>query len=104
MKMKIVKVSYTVKPEFARQNIDNIEAVMNDLKKSHLAGIFYFVCVDDDAKTFTHTAIFNSAEHQKLLTGLPSFKYFQEQLKSSGPEVPPRQEMPTLVGSSTETF
>ncbi len=57
-----------------------------------------------DNKTFIHTAFFKSDEDQKLLNELPSFKYFQEQLKVSGLEVPPKQELLNLVGSSNNIF
>jgi hypothetical protein len=57
-----------------------------------------------DGKTFIHTAFFESDEDQKLLNELPSFKYFQEQLKAGGFEVPPKQELLTLVGSSVNLF
>jgi hypothetical protein len=39
-----------------------------------------------------------------LLNDLPSFKHFQEQLKSGGFEVPPKQELLNLVGSSNNIF
>lgn len=102
--MKIVKVTYTVKTEFARQNTDNIKTVMNDLRQLNYPGISYNACLHADGKTFIHTAFFNSEEDQKLLNALPSFKHFQEQLRSSGPEVPPKQELLALVGSSTDIF
>ncbi len=41
---------------------------------------------------------------QKILLELPSFKHFQEQLKLSVPEVPPKQEFLTLVGASNPVF
>lgn len=102
--MKIVKVTYTTKGEYAEQNQTNIKAVMADLQKQNNAGINYNSCVAADGKTFTHTAFFKSEEDEKILMVLPSFKYFQEQLKASGPEVPPKQELLTLVGASTNIF
>jgi hypothetical protein len=102
--MKIVKVIYTSKPEFVEQNRKNIEIVMTDLQQSDHAGIFYHTCLGADGKTFTHTAFFKSEEDHKLLNEFSSFKYFQEQLKASGPEVPPKQEFLTLIGSSMPIF
>lgn len=90
--MIIVKVTYTTKTEYAEQNQINIKKVMTDLQKLNHRGINYNVCLSVDSKTFIHTAFFKSEEDQKLLIELPSFKYFQEQLKSNGPEVPPKQE------------
>ena len=102
--MKIVKVTYIAKSEYASQNQSNIKNVMADLQKLHHPGINYNSCVSVDGKTFIHTAFFDSEEDEKVLLGLPSFRFFQEQLKLSGPEVPPKQELLTLVGSSKDVF
>jgi hypothetical protein len=90
--------------KYAAQNQANIKNVMADLQKLNHPGINYNACLSPDGKTFIHTAFFNSDEDEKVLLELPSFKYFQEQLKSSGLEVPPRQELLTLVGSSKNIF
>lgn len=102
--MKIVRVTYTTKAEYAAQNQANIKNVMADLQKINNAGINYHCCLSPDGKTFTHLAFMKSEEEQKVLNELASFKYFQEQLKASGLEVPPKQELLTLVGSSTNIF
>ena len=102
--MKIVKVTYTTKTEYAEQNQRNIRLVMNDLHKSNHHGINYHACLCADGKTFIHTAFFSSDEDERILLNLPSFKHFQERLKSSGPEVPPKQELLSLVGSSKDIF
>ena len=77
---------------------------MSDLINQKHQGINYNTCLYADNKTFIHTAFFKSDEDQKILNELPSFKYFQEQLKASGLEVPPKQELLNLVGSSTNVF
>ncbi|HEY1871044.1 MAG TPA: hypothetical protein VGG71_08300 [Chitinophagaceae bacterium] len=102
--MKIVKVTYTTSADFAEQNQNNIKAVMTDLQQANHKGINYNACICADGKTFIHTAFFKSDEDQKLLNELPSFKSFQEQLKASGLENPPKQELLTLVGSSANIF
>ena len=102
--MKIVRVIYTTTTSFAEQNQNNIKNVMADLQKSGHPGINYNACMSADGKTFTHTAFFKSDEDQKILNELPSFKHFQEQLKASGPETAPKQELLTLVGTSTDIF
>jgi hypothetical protein len=102
--MKIVKVTYTAKPEFAVQNMANIQAVMNDLKELNYPGVFYHACLGPDEKSFTHTAFFKSEEDHKLLNDLPAFNYFQQQLKTAGFEASPKQELLTLVGSSADIF
>jgi len=102
--MKIVKVTYTTNPAYAEQNQANIKSLMADLQKLKHPGINYNACLSADGKTFIHTAFFNSDEDQKVLNELASFKHFQEQLKASGLEVPPKQELLSLVGSSSNIF
>ena len=102
--MKIVRVTYTTTAEFSEQNQANIKNVMNDLGNANCTGINYQACLAEDNKTFTHLAFFSTEEDRQLLFDLPSFKAFQEQLKASNPEIPPRQEMLTLVGSSKNIF
>ena len=102
--MKIVKVTYTINAEFAEQNQANIKNVMSDLQRLNQPGINYNACLGADGKTFTHTAFFKSDEDQKMLNELSSFKYFQEQLKANGFEIPPKQELLNLVGSSKNIF
>ena len=102
--MKIVKVTYTTKAEYSEQNQQNIKQVMTDLQTLNHPGISYNTCIQADGKTFIHTAFFKSEEDQKVLFDLASFKHFQEQLKASMPEAPPKQELLTLVGSSNNIF
>ena len=102
--MKIVKVTYTTKAEYSAQNQANIKAVMDDIRKINNPGINYHCCLSPDNKTFIHTAFMRSEDEQKVLNDLPSFKSFQEQLRASGPEAPPKQELLSLVGSSKEIF
>lgn len=102
--MKIIKVTYTTNESFVVQNQDNIKNVMTDLQKINNPGIHYNACLASDGKTFIHTAFFNSDEDQRRLNELPSFKYFQEQLKSGGLEIPPKEERLILIGSSYHIF
>jgi len=102
--MKIVKVTYTAKAEYAEQNQNNIKNVMADLRKLNHPGIYYYVCLGPDGRSFTHTAFFISDEFQDILLKLPAFEHFQQQLKAIGLETPPKQELLTLVGSSKDIF
>lgn len=95
---------YTARENYVSQNQVNIKAVMSDLKNKGYRGINYTSCLGADGKTFTHTAFFKSEEDQQLLNALPSFKYFQSELQRAGFELPPKQELLSLVGSSTEIF
>ena len=102
--MKIVKVTYTAKTEYAGQNQSNIKNVMAELQKLNDPGIFYHVCLGPDGRSFTHTAFFSSDESEGILLKLPAFVHFQQQLKAFGLETPPKQELLTLVGSSKDIF
>lgn len=102
--MKIVRVTYTAQAGYVPQNKANISAVMSDMRQINNPNISYHVCLGPDEKTFTHTAFFVADEDQKVLLELPSFKIFQEQLKASGPEVGPKQEFLSLVGSTKDVF
>ena len=102
--MKIVQVTYTAKPAFVQQNSENIRAVMNELKVSGHPGILYHSCLGADGKTFTHTAFYAAETDQEVLTNLSSFQHFQKELKALGLEIPPKQELLTLVGISREIF
>ena len=102
--MIIVKVTYTTRAEYAEQNQNNIREVMADLQRINNPRINYNACMGPDGKSFIHTAFFKAEEDRKMLNDLVSFKSFQEQLKASGMESPPKQELLNLVGSSTEIF
>ncbi len=102
--MKIVRVTYTTKAEYADQNQKNIQKVMSDLQAINNPGINYHCCLSPDGKTFTHLAFMKSEDEQKVLNDLASFQDFQTQLRASGLESPPKQELLSLVGNSTEIF
>ena len=101
--MKVVKVQYTVKSEYAKRNSENIGRVMADVKQ-HSNEIRYSTFLAEDDKSFVHFAIFKNEEANKLLNSLESFKTFQSELKASVPEVSPKVENLSLVASSYEFF
>ena len=101
---KIVRVQYTTKQEYAARNKENITKVMNDLRKINNPGIRYGAYLLEDEKTFMHFTQFQNEDAYKILNELESFKEFQAQLKASGPEVPPKAENLSLVGSSYDFF
>jgi hypothetical protein len=77
---------------------------MQAIEQANYTGMRYDACLHADGKTFTHTAFFKTEEDQKLLNELELFKIFQQELKASGLESPPKQELLTLVGSSQPIF
>ena len=102
--MHIVKVTYTVRAEYAPKNQENIQKVMNDLRKINHPGIRYGSYLSEDGKTFMHFALFEQKEFQQILFDLEAFKTFTQELKDSGLEAPPKTEFMKLVGSSYDIF
>jgi hypothetical protein len=102
--MKIVRVQYTTKQEYAARNKENITKVMNDLRKINNPGIKYGAYLLPDEKTFMHFTQFENEEAHKILMELESFIKFQTELKASIPEVAPKAEDLSLVGSSYDFF
>ena len=101
--MKIVRVQYTVRPEFVATNQGNIAAVAEEIKSSGLAGVKYTAWLLADGKTFMHFDLLENEKAHLALQELASFKKFAGELHASGLEAEPRLELPTLV-ASTETY
>ena len=77
---------------------------MEEIQAINNPGINYNAYLGADGRSFTHTAFFNSDEDEKVLTTLPAFIQFQQELRASGLEAPPKQELLTLVGSTVDIF
>ena len=101
--MKVTRVQYTVRSEFAEQNRQNIAAVMNELRALDRSDVRYAVYLHDDGKTFMHVAQQNSTEAERFPTSLDSFKAFQARLKENL-EVPPKVEKFSLVEAANPIF
>ena len=101
--MKVTRVQYTVRSEFAEQNKQNIAAVMNELRALGRSDVTYAVYVQGDGKTFMHLAHQNTAEAERFPTTLEAFKRFQTQLKENL-EIPPKVETFGLVDSAAPIF
>jgi len=102
--MKIIRVTYVTKQSYVEQNKANISKVMAAMRELANPGINYHVCLGADGKSFTHLAFFRQDEDEKMLLELPEFKQFQLQLKAEGIEIPPKQELLELVGSTIDIF
>ena len=101
--MKIVRVIYTVRPEYVATNQANIANVVKELKALNHPGIKYSCYLLPDGKTFMHfDQLENEAAHE-VVTSLESFKKFATELEASGLEVEPKLELLSLV-ASTEDF
>ncbi|WP_316765993.1 hypothetical protein [Pedobacter frigiditerrae] len=99
-KMISVKVSYTVKPEFAAQNKQNINAFLTDFKQLKQLKFLYNVYLQDDGLTFLHISMYENEEVQQTILSTPSFLAFQQQRDESGLSVSPSVERLSLFGSS----
>jgi hypothetical protein len=102
--MKMIKVTYTVKPAFASENQKNVKAFINDLGKIANPSLRYLAFLSKDGKTFNHFALYENDEAQKVLFDLPSFQSFQKKRDESGLEVAPQIEELELVASSFNIF
>lgn len=103
-KMIIVKVTYTVKPEFVLQNQENIHLFIKDFQKINNNDFRYSAYVCEDGKTFVHLSMYKNEETQKKLLNAESFKLFQQQRDSSGLEISPKVDVMKLVASSNDLF
>ena len=102
--MKAVKVQYTVKESYVETNKKNIKAVMAELRELSNPDIKYSSFLLDDGKTFVHFVMYANDQARSVLSDLDSFKEFQQQLRESQPEIPPKADDLTLVASGYDIF
>lgn len=102
--MIIVKVTYTVNPDFANKNQENINEFLKDFKKIKSNDFRYIVYIGDDKKTFTHISMYQNEAIQKELLAVQSFKSFQQQRNNSSLEISENIEMMELAGTSYDIF
>jgi hypothetical protein len=82
--MKIVKVTYTAKAEYAEHNQKNIKNVMADLEKLHHPGINYNSCLSAGGKTFIHTAFFIRTKTKGSFSNYLRLNIFSSSLNQAG--------------------
>jgi len=102
--MIIVKVTYTVNPEFVQKNLENINIFMGDFRKQSNNEFRYNAYLSNDGKTFVHLSHYQNETIQKKLLDIPSFKSFQEQRDASGLEGSPEIVIMKSVVSSHDIF
>jgi hypothetical protein len=102
--MKVVRVQYTTKAEYAATNLQNIAAVVEELKTFNNTSIKYGAWLLPDGKTFMHFDQFESEEAHLILQELASFKKFASALHASGLEVEPELELLSLAASTESYF
>ncbi len=102
--MKIVRVQYTTRPEYAATNQANILGVVKELQTLNHPGIKYSTYLLPDGKTFMHFDQFDSEAAHEVLQELESFKKFATELWASNLEVEPELQLLQLVGSTEKLF
>lgn len=102
--MIIVKVTYTVKPDFVIKNQENINEFIKDFKKIITNDFRYIAYLGEDKKTFTHISMYQNEAIQKQLLAVESFKLFQKNRNESGLEVGEKIQMMELAGASYNIF
>lgn len=100
--MKIVRVQYTTKPEYAATNQENISQIVAELKNINHPGIQYSAYLLPDGKTFMHLDHFENEEAHQVLQSLSSFKKFADELWASKLEAEPELELLTVAASTAE--
>lgn len=102
--MKIVRVQYCTRPEYAPVNTENIQGVVNELKTINHPGIKYSAYILPDGKTFMHFDQFENEEAHLFLQGLDSFKKFAAELHASQLELEPKLDILSLAASTEDFF
>jgi hypothetical protein len=102
--MKVVRVQYTTRPEFAAVNKLNIAAIVQELKTLGQPGIKYTSWLLPDGKTFMHFDQFENEEAHLALQDMDSFKKFAQDLHASRLEVEPRLDLLSLVAATEDYF
>lgn len=102
--MIIAKVTYTVNPEFVRENQQNINLFMADFKQMKDIHFRYNAYLLEDGKTFLHLAHFQNEDVQKQILAVPSFKLFQKKRDESGIDNSHKVEMITLIDASSDVL
>ena len=72
--MKLIRVQYTIKPEFVENNKKNISAVMDEIKSIGDNDVKYIASQHEDGNTFMHVVIYKNEEAENLPASLDSFK------------------------------
>jgi len=102
--MKIVRVQYTTKAEYAATNRNNIQAIIDELAGLKHEGINYSAFVEEDGKTFMHLDRFENEEAHLVLQELQSFKTFAAELWASGLEIEPKLHLLTPAAATETTL
>lgn len=100
--MITVQVTYTVKPEFAARNKENINRFLEDFRKMDTSAFWYHIYVLEDGVTFLHCSSYRDETVQAEVLNVPSFKAFQQKRDDSSLNGSHAVQVVHLVGASSE--
>lgn len=97
--MIAVKVTYTVKEDYADTNKKHIQTFLNEFEKLDNSQFTYTIYQVHGGPTFIHMSQYANETIQKELLNVPSFLEFQKQ-RDLNLLVEPTIEILSLIGSS----
>ena len=101
--MKIVRVAYTITPEYVAANQRNIAGIVAELKTLNHPGIKYTAWLLPDGTSFMHFDQFENEAAHLVLQELASFKKFASELEA-WLITEPKLELLSLVASTEQYF
>lgn len=101
--MTAVKVTYTVKKEYAGRNTEMIRTFLQDFSKLDSKQFLYSIFQTEDSKTFIHISQYQNKDIQDELLNTASFIHFQEQ-RDKNLASEPKIEILNYIGASKEVF
>jgi hypothetical protein len=96
--MKQHMIRYTVKPDRVAENERLSRAVYEALQRERPAGLHYATFKLADGLGFVHVVSYDEGVSNQVLTSLPAFKAFSENVKERCSEPPVRSDL-TEIGS-----
>ncbi len=98
--MKAIKVQYKVQTGYVETNKKNIQAVMDELARNPIEGMWYKAFLLEDGQTFMHLNLSNGDEVTNKLNDLEQFNKFRRELKASEPISSPKVENLKLIAGN----
>lgn len=102
--MIVVKVEYTVLPEFEEENRNNIASFLQEMSILDNTEFQYTVLASADGLTFTHLSMYKNEQIQQQLLQLKRFLFFQLPRDTVGLNANPVIEQLELVGGTSNFF
>lgn len=101
--MIVVKVTYSVNPEYVQTNKEAIQKFLTDFEKLDNTQFLYSVFQIESGNTFVHLSQYKNKDIQQELLNTASFLHFQKQ-RDQNLVSEPRIEFLNFIGSSKEVL